>query len=785
MAAFDKPETRLEETGAVPKKPAGKARKPTTRKAAPLNARKQFREMELLLNLSRKVAESDNLDDVLRTIVATAATETNSDRGTLFLNDPRTGELYSRVAQGVRIREIRILNTDGIAGHVFTSGEPLVVDDAYKDPRFDSAVDQETGYMTRNMMAVPIRVRGTVIGVLETINRRDGSYTAEDQHLLEGVAMQTAATLGSMQLVESIKAARDQEMRFLHLVSDVTREIDLGSMLTKIVSEAARILSADRATLFLHDDKTKELFSRVATGGSIGEIRMPDHVGIAGAVYTSGHSINIPYAYADLRFNPAFDKRTGYFTQSILCVPIVNEAGRIIGVTQVLNKRGGPFSDDDEARLRAFTAQLSISLENAQLFDDVQNVKNYNQSMLQSMSNGVVTLNEDGHINTCNQAGLRILRVAPKAILQQTATQFFGEANPWVLERIKVVDQTLASDVLMDADMIVEGEKVSVNLTVLPLMSEEDNGVRKRLGTLLMIEDISTEKRMKSTMSRYMDPAVAAQLLSGGEDVLGGKSVTATVLFSDIRGFTTLSEELGPIKTVSLLNEYFSIMVEVITKQGGMLDKFIGDALMAAFGLPVAHDDDEDRAVRAAIGMINALKQFNETRAAAGKSPVDIGIGLNTDSVVSGNIGSPRRMDYTIIGDGVNLASRLESACKQYASRILISENTFKKLRGTYRIREVDSVVVKGKHQPVGIYEVLDYHSPETFPNLMDAVNYWKSGLEYYRHGDWDRAIKAFGEAGSANPHDKLPPMYIERCQELQENPPGAEWTGVWVMKTK
>ena len=356
------------------------AKKTRARKAAP-NMGKQYREMELLLNLSRKVAESDNLDDVLRTIVATAATETNSDRGTLFLNDPRTGELFSRVAQGVRVHEIRILNTDGIAGHVFTSGETLVVDDAYKDPRFDSAVDQETGYLTRNMMAVPIRVRGSVIGVLETINRKDGGYTAEDQHLLEGIAMQTAATLGSMQLVESIKAARDQEMRFLHLVSDVTREIDLGAMLIKIVSEAARILSADRATLFLHDDKTKELFSRVATGGSIGEIRMPDHLGIAGAVYTSGKSINIPYAYADLRFNPAFDKRTGYFTQSILCVPIINDAGRIIGVTQVLNKRGGPFSDDDEARLRAFTAQLAIlSLENAQLFDDVQNVKNYNQS---------------------------------------------------------------------------------------------------------------------------------------------------------------------------------------------------------------------------------------------------------------------------------------------------------------------------------------------------------------------------------------------------------------------
>ena len=750
-------------------------------------ARKKFRdrEMELLLDLSRKVAEARNLDNVLQTIVATAASETHSDRGTLFLNDERTGELYSRVTQGGRICEIRILNNEGIAGHVFTTGQSLIVADPYQDQRFNSAVDLKTGYVTRSLMAAPIRVRGTVIGVLEMVNCEKGRFDPSDLRLLEAITVQTASTLNSMQLMERMKAARDQEMRFLKLVSDITRELDLGAMLAKIVGEAARILSADRATVFLHDEKRKELFSRVATGGAIGEIRMPDHVGIAGAVFTSKRSINIPYAYADLRFNPAFDKRTGYFTQSILCAPILTEAGRIIGVTQVLNKRGGPFTDEDEARLRAFTAQLAISLENARLFDDVQNVKNYNESMLQSMSNGVVTLDEEGRIHTCNQAGLRILRVRPEAILMQTAAQFFGDANSWVLDRIKVVDETLQSDAIVDADMIVAGEKVSVNLSVLPLMSQEENRVRKRLGTLLMIEDISSEKRMKSTMSRYMDPGVAAQLLAGGEEILGGKTVTATVLFADIRGFTTLTEELGPHATVSLLNEYFSIMVEVITKQGGMLDKFIGDAIMAAFGLPVAHDDDEDRAVRAAIGMVNALGLWNAERTAAGKAAVNIGIGLNTDSVVSGNIGSPRRMDYTIIGDGVNLASRLEGACKEYAARILISENTYKRLRGTYRAREIDSVLVKGKRQPVAVYEVLDYHTPETFPNLMEAVNYWNSGLKYYRLGDWDRAIRAFREAAAINVNDKLPPMYIQRCQHLMENPPGEDWTGVWVMKTK
>jgi adenylate cyclase len=742
--------------------------------------RKRVRELELLVDLSRKVAEIDTLDHLLHAIVDVTAEALNADRGTLFLHDERTGELYSRVAQGTRMREIRILAGSGVAGHVFTTGESTIVRDAYADPRFDRAVDAETGYTTHNIICAPIRIKGGAIGVLQMLNRKRGEFTKADLRLLEALTAQTAATLRSMQIVEQMKASRAHEMRFLDLVSDITSDFELGAMLSKIVGEAARMLQADRATLFLNDEKKGELFSRVAMGGSVGEIRMPNHLGIAGAVFTTGQTINIPHAYADLRFNPAFDRRTGYFTRSILCVPIVNKAGKTIGVTQVLNRRGGPFTVEDEVRLKAFTAQLAISLENAKLFDDVQNIKNYNESMLQSMSNGVVTLNEEGRVATCNSAGLRILRVEAAQILGLGAGEFFTGGNAWVNERIAVVDRTLASDVTMDAELSIAGNRVSVNLTVLPLMSED-----KRLGTLLMIEDISSEKRMKSTMSRYMDPKIADQLLAGGEAVLGGRSMTATVLFSDIRNFTSIAEELGPQHTVSLLNEYFSIMVECIQREGGMLDKFIGDAMMAAFGLPVPHDDDEDRAVRASIAMIRELRRWNADRVAAGKRAVEIGIGLNTDMVVSGNIGAPRRMDYTIIGDGVNLASRLEGACKQYFARILISEFTLARLRGTYRIREVDSVIVKGKRQPVGIYEVLDYHTAESFPNLLEAVHYFKGGLEYYRKAQWEKALHAFGEAQRLNPADQLPGLYLERCRQLQDDPPGDDWTGVWVMKTK
>lgn len=750
-------------------------------------SRKKPQQTGLLLQIATKVAAAETLEELLRYIVEVSVQQTGAERGTLFLNDEKTNELYSRVAQGVGFREIRLLNDTGIAGHVFKTGEGIIIDDAYTDARFNRSIDADTGFVTRNLLCAPIMTPGReIIGVLQILNKRSGSFDRDDLELLESMTAQTSMTLRSAQVMERMLVARQEELKFLDLVAEVTSDMDLSTMLSKVVSEAARMLQADRATLFLNDEKTSELFSRVAMGASVGEIRLPNTAGIAGAVFTTGHAINIPYAYADLRFNPAFDKRTGYFTRSILCVPIVNKNGKTIGVTQVLNKKGGPFTGEDEKRLKVFTAQLAISLENAKLFDDIQNMKNYNEGVLQSMSNGVITLNEDGRIVTCNSAGLRILRMTGKDVLKRLASEYFAGENQWVLARIAEVEETLQPDITMDAELMAAGEKLSVNLTVLPLMTEaEPEKPAKKLGTLLMIEDVSSEKRMKSTMSRYMDPGIAEKLMAGGDEVLGGKSVIGTVLFSDIRGFTSITEDLGAHGTVSLLNEYFTVMVDCIQKQGGMLDKFIGDAIMAVFGLPLPHDDDEDRAVRASISMITELRRWNTERAAAGKRPVDIGVGLNTDTIVSGNIGSPKRMDYTVIGDGVNLASRLESACKEYSARILISENTFAKLKGTYRIREVDRVIVKGKTEPASVFEVLDYHTEETFPNLRECLECFKDGLAYYRAQNWGKAESAFREILSKNPGDGLAGTYVKRIALMRANAPGDDWNGVWVMKTK
>jgi len=752
---------------------------------------------EMLLNISKTMAGFENLDEMLGALVDIIVRELDADRATVFLHDKEANELYSRVARGNFLHEIRIGAEKGVVGFVFTEGEHAIVNNAYNDSRFDKSVDEKTGYKTESILCDPIKtVKGEIIGVAQVLNKRKGKFTKDDLKLLDAMTTQAAVALKTSQIVEEMRKAREREKELLAVVADITSEIDLGKILNKVMDEARRMLDSDRSTLFLIDEKTNELFSKIAAGTQQ-EIRLPSHLGIAGAVFSSGNTINIPHAYADLRFNPAFDKKTGYFTKSILCVPVVNKVGKKIGVIQLLNKRRGPFTEDDESRLKTFTAQVSIALENAKLFDDVQNMKNRNESMLQSMSSGVITLKEDGKIETCNAAGLRILKVKAEDIIDHRADAFFTGPNAWILEKVKLVEEKQQKEESMDAEIevVVNGksddkaeekpkskiEKISVNFAVLPLISVE----KKRMGSMIMIEDISSEKRMKSTMSRYMDPGLADQLLAGGDDVLGGKSVTATVLFSDIRSFTTLTEELGPQGTVSLLNEYFTIMVDCIQKEGGMLDKFIGDAIMAAFGVPMNHDDDEDRALRAAVAMITGLFAWNRGRSAEGKKPVDMGIGLNTGVVVTGNIGSPKRMDYTMIGDGVNLASRLESACKQYFARILISEFTLRKLRGTYITREIDRVVVKGKTESVAIHEVLDYYTEQTFPNLSQAVPVFNNALMLYRQMKWDTAIEAFKEVLNLNPKDRLTGMYIERCEQMKSSPPDEGWDGVWVMKTK
>ena len=622
-----------------------------------------------------------------------------------------------------------------------------------------------------------------------------------------GIGVLVTAVVSFFVFKQQLRARVNERMTFVHkregrlleVTTAISEELQLRPLLLKIIEAVCEILSADRATLFLYDEAHDELWSDVALGLEESQIiRFPSSAGIAGSVFSNGKTINITDAYADRRFNQAVDKKTGYRTRTILCQQVRTKAGKAIGVIQVLNKQAGEgeaveevvFDDADERNLRAFTAQAAVALENAQLFEEVMNVKNFNEAVLQSMANGLVTIDAQGRVTKANRAALSVLRLGTlDAALGKSVEALFVDQNAWAAEMVRKVIQEGGEDSNLDTRLHLGGtaedpEELNCNFTVQPLMSAKGEGI----GALVVIEDITGEKRLKSTMARYMPKEVADRLLEDGESALGGTLQETTVLFSDIRSFTSLSEQVGPVETVQMLNEYFGIMVDQIMSNDGILDKYIGDAIMAVFGAPFATGRDADNALTAALNMHMALGHFNQLRLMDGKAPVEIGIGLNTGEVVCGNIGSSRRMDYTVIGDGVNLAARLEGATKTYGAKILISESTVAALQKGYVLREVDLLRVKGKTEPVAVYEALDWtaaYPEQAFPNRDAVLHHFHIGTEYYKGRSFDRAQQSFQKALQLHPGDKVAQLYVDRCAAFIASPPAPDWDGVWTMTTK
>jgi adenylate cyclase len=221
-----------------------------------------------------------------------------------------------------------------------------------------------------------------------------------------------------------------------------------------------------------------------------------------------------------------------------------------------------------------------------------------------------------------------------------------------------------------------------------------------------MVDGLQERDKLKTTFGKYMTDAVVDHLMAGKVQ-LGGEVLTATILFSDIRSFASISEKMDAKSLVALLNEYFTEMVDEVIKEDGVVDKYIGDAIMAVFGAPVAKPDTAIHAVRAAIGMRKALAALNEKLVARGMKAIATGIGIHTGQLVAGNIGSEKRMEYTVIGDAVNLASRLEGATKELGVAVLISQDTYDLVKDHVEARPVKEITVKGREQPVMTYEVL------------------------------------------------------------------------------
>ncbi|HKD22914.1 MAG TPA: adenylate/guanylate cyclase domain-containing protein [Rhizomicrobium sp.] len=566
--------------------------------------------------------------------------------------------------------------------------------------------------------------------------------------------------------------------RLIDVSSSITAEIHLGTLLRKIVEATSKFLHADRSSLFLYDAKTHELVATVAEGVETRQIRFDASLGLAGHCFNTGAIINVEDAYNDPHFNRAVDDITGYRTKSVLTMPVTARDGRRLGVMQALNRRDAKsFDTADIARMSAFASQAAIAIDNATLFSEVVSARNYNESILRSMTNGVITFDADTRVAKLNASASALLSLDPDVVAGMEAERLLQGENAWMLDELMAVKADNQPRNLLDVDVQTgTGATISANISIVPLLGEAEAPV----GLLILIEDISDEKRMEGTMRRFMTQKVVDQVLQRQDELLFGTSCLASVLFADIRSFTTMAEALSARETVDMLNEIFTELVEVVATTDGVLDKFMGDAVMAVFGAPLSSGRDPANAVDCAIGMMMAQARINQRRRERGQVELRLGIGVSTGDVIAGTIGSPKRMNYTVIGDSVNLASRLQVLTKFYQTSIIICSTTAAAIGEGHVLRELDLIRVRGRKRPEKIYQLLSYHTGRSFPHMKEVLAAYARGRAALTSRDWAGAIAAFEEALALNPGDRPSRLMLDRAKYLMRRPPQADWDGVW-----
>ena len=738
-----------------------------------------------------------------------------ADQTTIFLVNQEKKQLwYKTIVENTgKSQEYHLPINVGILGHVATTGEALNIADAKSHPLFNEEVDQPQGYNTRTILCVPIFSTTNSlqpVAVVRLLNKSNNiPFDQEDEQLFRSFADSMGIMLESCQSFYS--AARNQRgvSALLKATTTLGKSLDLETTLRAVMDQARNLMQADRSTLFLLTKETNELRTLVATVDQtrMVEIRIPANRGIAGYVASTGQTLNIPDAYLDPRFDPSTDKKTGYQTKNILCMPVYNAKSELIGVTQLINKSQGSFTASDEKFLLAFNAQAGIALQNSQLFENVLVEKQYQKDILQSLSDVVISTDMQGRIVTINEAALEMLgcpinqevkdQTTRKAWEEKLIGRYLWEVIP--IENLKfrledslkhgtrqyVPEQNLRVGSFLEKEEIDSSQidqlfERSLNLTVNPLTNPE-GGV---LGGLVVLEDISQEKRMKNAMYRYLTPGVAEQVMALGENaLLEGERKEVTILFSDIRGYTTITENLEAPEVVKLLNQYFETMVEAVFNHEGTLDKFIGDALMAVFGAPLSIENHALMAVKTALDMRHRLREFNLSR--PDEIQFKIGIGISSGEVVSGSIGSHKRMDYTVIGDGVNLSSHLETITKQYGCDIILSEFTYQLCSDYILVRELDKVRVKGKQKAVSIYELIGTNSQPIDLEIEEFLELYIKARQAYMNKKFSQAVNYFELARKIKPEDEAVAIHIQRSLDYIKTPPPNNWDGIHTMTTK
>jgi len=560
-------------------------------------------------------------------------------------------------------------------------------------------------------IALPLFHKKTFLGILCVGKKFMGQkYSTVDIKVLEIVASHLTKALFNYQLIDEVEAKKTEinlkllELETLFDISvAISSVLDVDELCDDVLWRSVGILNASKGVVLLSSGESPIL-------NAVANFNWDEDIPLLSKKLAAFKNMEVNkkgFVFSENERNPIQKK----LKEDNLIISPISAKNETLGYMLLCNKetRKGiePFSGLDLDLLTALSNQAAVAMENARLFKDITKEKQFNESILGSIATGVITIDPLGEIDSINSAGLKILNRDRDEIIGNHYMYLFEKDND-LIEMITTseIENKTMSELNMSLNTV--SEDTVINVSISPRLDPEGN----KQGLVLAVEDISDVSKVKNTFKRYVSKQVVDELLGDNAKLnLGGEQREVTILFTDIRGFTSMSEKMEPERVVTTLNEYFSDMIDIVFKHNGTLDKIIGDELMVLYGAPISGENDTQRAVETAIEMQVKIKELNKEREKRKEPPILVGAGINKGLVVSGNIGSRDLMDYTVIGDTVNVASRLCAAAGP--GEIMVSESVYKTSHKTFSFQRLNPIRVKGKEKRVPVFLITDKKSKQ------------------------------------------------------------------------
>jgi PAS domain S-box-containing protein len=515
--------------------------------------------------------------------------------------------------------------------------------------------------------------------------------------------------------VGGLEHERDQYRALADIAALINSSLDLTQVLNGVMDTIIQLSGAERGYLMLRNSETGELEFRVARNmdrQAINSSAFEVSRSVVSRVAESGEAIMTTNAQEDQRFQHS-ESIVGYSLRSILCVPL-KVKGEVTGVIYTDNKSLTElFTEQTRDLLLAFANQAAVAIENARLFarvrttlDEITEMKKLQDNVFASIASGVITTDTENRITLINRRAEQILdflteQVPVGASLRDVLPPLDSRFDT-IVEQACQSDQRLTG-VEFETDLAQRGH-INLSMNFSPLKDAHEN----IQGVAIVLDDMTEIKRREAQIAgvrRYLPTEVVDGIKSAAELKLGGTRQTISILFADIRGFSTFSERLDPEKLVEIINIYMTIASDAIHAQQGVIDKFMGDAVMALYNTPLRPQADHAlRAVRTAWAMSADIYAYHQT--IPENDRLRFGVGIHTGDAVVGNVGSPARLDYTAMGDSVNLAKRLQEVAKPM--QILLSDDTYQLVSDYVEATELEPVQVKGRTQLTRVYELVN-----------------------------------------------------------------------------